>query len=150
MITISKSTRIAYDNDEELDLQYRQKPSIRSFSGNPLFRHKLINNNILDDELFHLVNHRASFKLNDFLKRGTSFTTKQLTFQKEMLAAHNGYRKKHCTPALILDDSISRSAQDFADKLIATNQFAHSNTKGLGENLWITWTSGKLSTVNGK
>jgi len=153
LIGISESARIAYandDDDDELDFQYRQQPSVRSFTGNALYTHELIDNNMLDDELYYPVNRRTSYNLYDFFKRGTAFTTAQIQFQKEMLAAHNAYRKSHCVPALVLDDQLSRQAQDYADKLIATDTFAHSHTSGVGENLWAISTTGKLGTITGE
>lgn len=83
-------------------------------------------------------------------KRASGFTNEQIQFQKELLQAHNTYRKRHCVPALQLDDGLSRSAQTYAETLARTNTFEHSGTKGVGENLWNQWSSQKLGTIKGK
>ena len=68
-------------------------------------------------------------------KRG--FTSAQSQFQQKLLAAQNTYRAAHCAPALTLDDSLSQSAQKFAETLASKNQLAHSGTPGVGENLYM-------------
>ncbi|CAF1331001.1 unnamed protein product [Rotaria sordida] len=65
-----------------------------------------------------------------------------------MLAAHNSYRARHCAQPLQLDDTLCRSAQDYAQKLASTNQFSHSGTKGVGENLYKAWSSTTIK-ING-
>lgn len=70
--------------------------------------------------------------------RGRSgFTAVQNTCQQETLKVHNTYRARHGVPPLILDDTICRKAQQYADYLAKTGQFRHSsNRDGLGENLY--------------
>ncbi|CAF1304086.1 unnamed protein product [Rotaria sordida] len=83
------------------------------------------------------------------LNKRADFTSAQRQFQNEMLAAHNSYRARHCAQPLQLDDTLSRPAQDYAQKLASTNQFSHSGTKGVGENLYMAWSSA-TSKINGK
>jgi len=102
---------------------------------------------IVDDEnaIFESVGQplarRQLFDLNKLLQRRetSGFTTAQRKFQKQMLDAHNRYRTRHCASSLRLDDSISQSAQNYAQHLANINQMVHSNTDGLGENLYWKW-----------
>ncbi|CAF1443647.1 unnamed protein product [Rotaria sordida] len=82
------------------------------------------------------------------LNKRADFTSAQRQFQNEMLAAHNSYRARHCAQPLQLDDILSRSAQDYAQKLASANQFSHSGTPGVGENLYMAWSSA-TSKING-
>ncbi|CAF1240514.1 unnamed protein product [Rotaria sordida] len=82
------------------------------------------------------------------LNKRADFTSAQRQFQNETLAAHNSYRARHCAQPLQLDDTLCRSAQDYAQKLASTNQFSHSGTKGLGENLYKAWSSTTIK-ING-
>ena len=70
-------------------------------------------------------------------------------YQREMLDAHNVYRKRHCAPALRLDDRLSRSAQNYAEKLARMNTMVHSGITGLGENLYVRRSSRKIDQMNG-
>lgn len=81
------------------------------------------------------------------VQKRQSFTANQRQFQKEMLDAHNKYRAKHCARALQLEDSLSQSAQNYAQRLADTNTFQHSNIRGVGENLYMAWGS---MTIDGK
>jgi uncharacterized protein YkwD len=58
-------------------------------------------------------------------------------FQKEVLKAHNGYRKLHCASALRLDRNLNKKAQKYAQHLADIDQRVHSHTKGVGENLYM-------------
>ncbi|CAF4252637.1 unnamed protein product, partial [Rotaria sordida] len=82
------------------------------------------------------------------LNKRADFTSAQRQFQSEMLAAHNSYRARHCAQPLQLDDTLSHSAQDYAQKLASTNQFSHSGTPGVGENLYKAWSSTTIK-ING-
>jgi uncharacterized protein YkwD len=55
---------------------------------------------------------------------------------KEMLAAHNAARAKVGVPALTWSDDLARSAQEWADKLIAERRFEHRSKSKYGENLF--------------
>ncbi|CAF1327202.1 unnamed protein product [Adineta steineri] len=72
------------------------------------------------------------------------------SFQQEALLQHNYYRQQlHCTGAMVLNASISTTAQNYAQYLAANNIFNHSQTPGLGENLWMESSSAALTSVNG-
>lgn len=94
--------------------------------------------------------HRVD--LNKLFQRwkASSFTQAQRQYQHSALEAHNRHRARHCVSPLQLDDSISRSAQNYAQHLANINQMVHSNTKGLGENLAKQWSSAPIQTINGK
>lgn len=55
---------------------------------------------------------------------------------KEMLAAHNAVRAKVGVPALTWSDKLAAVAQQWANTLIAKNQFAHHPDPQYGENLF--------------
>ncbi len=95
---------------------------------------------------------REFFNINKLLQqRQTSgFTTAQSQYQKYALEAHNRHRARHCVSPLQLDDSISRSAQNYAQYLANINQMVHSGTSGVGENLYMQWSSVVITTINGE
>ncbi|XP_062844359.1 GLI pathogenesis-related 2 [Trichomycterus rosablanca] len=66
--------------------------------------------------------------------------TADSSFETEFLQAHNAYRKQHGAPSLSLNASLSRSAQAWAEKLLASRTLKHSNS-GNGENLYYTYSS---------
>jgi uncharacterized protein YkwD len=55
---------------------------------------------------------------------------------QEMLAAHNAVRAKVSVPALSWSHELATVAQEWADELIAKNQFAHHPHPRYGENLF--------------
>ena len=61
-------------------------------------------------------------------------------FEAEALNQHNYYRRKHHVGPLTLNRDLSKIAQNYANKLAATNTFGHSTNKykgnNLGENLY--------------
>ena len=91
-----------------------------------------------------------SADLDEISSRQTKdFTNAQRTFQNEMLTAHNNYRSRHCARALHLDENLSRSAQNYAQKLARDNNMVHSGMKGIGENLYMMTSSTKMTTIPG-
>ena len=92
------------------------------------------------------------FDLNKLFQRrqASSFTAAQRQYQRNALEAHNRHRARHCASPLQLDDSISRSAQNYAQHLANINQMVHSGTKGLGENLAQQWSSAPIQNINGE
>ena len=79
-----------------------------------------------------------------------TFTAQQRKFQREMLQAHNAHRKRHCASPLRLDDRLSRSAQNYAQRLATIKTMVHSGTKGLGENLYFKSSSNQITEINGQ
>jgi glioma pathogenesis-related protein 2 len=63
------------------------------------------------------------------------------TLQSNALSQHNAYRSAHRTPALEFSQSLNNSAQKYADQLVAKGVFEHSNTPGIGENLFVLHTT---------
>ncbi|KAA8910929.1 CAP domain-containing protein [Sphaerosporella brunnea] len=81
--------------------------------------------------------HTAIFALLPlFLSPAT--TTSSSTFQTEMLFHHNLLRAEHGSGALIWDDSLEAAAASWAEKC----NFMHSQTLGMGENLFCGTNSG--------
>ena len=83
-------------------------------------------------------------------RQAKNFTAVQRKFQREMLNAHNSYRSRHCARSLRLDDNLSRSAQNYAQRLANMNTMVHSGIKGLGENLYTMTSSNKITTLTGE
>ncbi|UJR21893.1 hypothetical protein I4U23_024965 [Adineta vaga] len=85
-----------------------------------------------------------------FLSRQTrNFTTAQRKFQREVLNAHNIYRSRHCASSLRIDDRLSRSAQNYAQRLANMNTMVHSGMKGVGENLYMMSSSNEITQMSG-
>jgi pathogenesis-related protein 1 len=54
----------------------------------------------------------------------------------EMLAAHNRIRSRMNVPALVWSNRLAAYAQQWADSLIARNEFRHRSQRKYGENLF--------------
>ncbi|CAF1187536.1 unnamed protein product [Didymodactylos carnosus] len=67
------------------------------------------------------------------------------SFRQQALDAHNLYRRKHCVQQMTLDSYLNSVAQEYAEYLAQNNLFQHSNHQGMGENLYMTSTTGQLS-----
>ncbi|CAF1094640.1 unnamed protein product [Rotaria sordida] len=115
--------QVNHENDSELNTKVRHNDS-------------LVNELLQSIDMFRRDNGDFPRHLN----KREDFTSQQRQFQNEMLYAHNFYRSYYCAQPLTLDDELNRSAQRFAQKLADTNQFQHSGTPGVGENLY--WASG--------
>lgn len=63
------------------------------------------------------------------------------TFHSSTLSQHNTYRAVHHAPALAADNSLESSAQDWANQLASTGAFEHSDVSGVGENLYVSYTT---------
>ncbi|MFD3747948.1 CAP family protein [Nocardia sp. NPDC058633] len=72
------------------------------------------------------------------------------TISQEMLTAHNKYRARHSAPPLVLDATISTWAQEWADHLARTDQFAHRTQNKYGENLYMSWVSDPSRQLGGE
>ncbi len=133
LATFTHSRRLAHGNDGKFGLE-KQLVEARN-------AHKR-----------KLPHTRELFDLNHLMKQFSgSFTNDQRRVQQEMLEWHNYYRKRHCVGALRLDDSLSRSAQNYAEKLAnVIGSLVHSQTPGLGENLYWAYSSRGIGTVYGK
>ena len=75
------------------------------------------------------------------------------TYRQQALDKHNEYRSKHCVPSLQLDPQLNDIAQQYAEKLAATDTFAHSgntfNGQWMGENLYMYGSSNPVLTSTG-
>ncbi|CAF1385927.1 unnamed protein product [Adineta ricciae] len=75
------------------------------------------------------------------------------TFRQQALDKHNEYRSKHCVPALQLDDELNNIAQQYAEKLAATDTFEHSGAtfhgEWMGENIYTAWSSESVLNTPG-
>jgi len=58
------------------------------------------------------------------------------SLETEMLALHNRLRAEVGVPPLIWSDRLAARAQDWADTLIARNEFSHRPSSPFGENLF--------------
>ncbi|CAF1036049.1 unnamed protein product [Didymodactylos carnosus] len=67
------------------------------------------------------------------------------SFRQQALDAHNLYRRKYCVQQMTLDSYLNSVAQEYAQYLAQNNLFQHSNHQGMGENLYMTSTTGQLS-----
>ncbi len=66
----------------------------------------------------------------------------------EALKQHNSLRAHHCVSTLTLDDAISQKAQAYAEYLANSGRLYHSSDRnGLGENLYIEWSSIPVDNV---
>ena len=72
-------------------------------------------------------------------KRQAANSKDQAAFQQGALAAHNSRRKFHKAGALKLDDAITKSAQEYAEKLASGLATGHDPTTEYGENLYSYW-----------
>ncbi|XP_076139737.1 GLI pathogenesis-related 2 [Alosa pseudoharengus] len=74
---------------------------------------------------------------------GSDHNSSSLTgsaFEKETLEAHNTYRQRHGAAPLTLNKDLSRSAQKWAEYLLASKKMQHSQAD-YGENLYYAWSS---------
>ncbi len=60
----------------------------------------------------------------------------------------NAYRKKHNAKLINHSDVISKFSKSFSDELLKNNAFQHSNNKLYGENLYKSWSSSSLNSIN--
>jgi len=70
------------------------------------------------------------------------------SFRQQALNKHNEYRRKHCVPVMTLDSNLNSVAQQYAQYLAKNNLFQHSGKQGMGENLYMSSTTGQLN-MNG-
>ena len=58
-----------------------------------------------------------------------------------MLEEHNKYRERHNVGPVSLNDTLTESAQDWANYLLRENKFKHSENHDVGENLDFSFAS---------
>ncbi len=63
------------------------------------------------------------------------------TLHSSTVSQHNTYRAVHHAPDLTSDNSLKSSAQDWANQLASTGVFEHSGVSGVGENLYVSYTT---------
>ncbi len=63
-------------------------------------------------------------------------------FQQDCLKAHNTYRARHGVPAMQTSPAIVDWAQQWADHIASTGNFAHRSPNKYGENLHLAASSG--------
>jgi len=128
MTTIIQGRSLAYDSEDEGDFEYLPLSRARSISSNQFKARK-----VLDKELLNSMDLRDLFDFYEVLKHNTrSFTQ----FQEESLQAHNEYRACHGAEPLVLDDELTKSAQNYSDYLATSGKWQHSGQKGVGENIY--------------
>jgi glioma pathogenesis-related protein 2 len=66
----------------------------------------------------------------------------------ETLQHHNTLRAHHCVDAMVLNATLNRLAQNFAEWLAAHNRFEHSKSS-YGENLYWGSSSAGLTNIKG-
>ncbi|MEU3964672.1 CAP family protein [Streptomyces buecherae] len=62
-------------------------------------------------------------------------------FDQQLLDRTNAQRARHGVPPLVLDPEISRWAQEWAERMATTGDFAHRPNNKYGENLHYAWSS---------
>ncbi|MFD5001193.1 CAP family protein [Streptomyces buecherae] len=62
-------------------------------------------------------------------------------FDQQLLERTNAQRARHGVPPLVLDPAISRWAQEWAERMAASGDFAHRPNNKYGENLHYAWSS---------
>ena len=60
-------------------------------------------------------------------------------FRQAALEAHNENRAAHNAVNLLEFSNLDNGAQNYAEYLAANEIFEHSNSKGLGENLYMSY-----------
>ncbi|MEU7632075.1 CAP family protein [Nocardia sp. NPDC049220] len=63
-------------------------------------------------------------------------------FRKEMLDLHNTFRADHRAPALTLDQTLNKVAEEWAQHLAETHSFEHRPNPKYGENLYMMTSGG--------
>lgn len=71
-------------------------------------------------------------------------------FAKDMLKAHNEFRKKHNVPDLVLDPVLNGVAQSWASQLGKSDKFGHNPSTKYGENVYCMWSSDRNAHPNPK
>lgn len=71
------------------------------------------------------------------------------TISQDMLTAHNKYRARHGASPLMLDATVSAWAQEWANTIATSKNFAHRPNNKYGENLHMSWSSDPSRQLGG-
>ena len=145
LIVSNHGGRLVAVNDDEGSSKHERGRMFKT-------RKTIEDENSIQESVGQSLVRRHFFHSNGLFQRrqASGFTTAQRQYQQSALQAHNRYRARHCAPPLQLDDDISRSAHNYAEYLADIDQMVHSRTSGLGENLYMQWSSAGISTIDGE
>lgn len=109
-------------------------------SGSPLLKNLAIPVDYLTTNNFNLKGLiLLNFVDEDMANRISASDMK--SFRKDALATHNKYRDLHGVPSLKMNDKLNDTAQKWADYLVNSRSFTHSEAKDYGENLCSHYSS---------
>ncbi|XP_074112024.1 uncharacterized protein LOC141535790 isoform X3 [Cotesia typhae] len=80
----------------------------------------------------------------------SSKTLDQHAWQKEALAVHNEYRRRHHSPELILNDELSAAAKAWANKLLNSSKLIPQSSSPYGENIYSVQCSDPNNIVSAR
>ncbi|XP_044574347.1 uncharacterized protein LOC123258417 isoform X3 [Cotesia glomerata] len=80
----------------------------------------------------------------------SSKTLDQQAWQKEALAVHNEYRRRHRSPELILNDELSAAAKAWANKLLNSSKLIPQSSSPYGENIYSVQCSDPNNIVSAR
>ncbi|XP_077988363.1 Golgi-associated plant pathogenesis-related protein 1-like [Glandiceps talaboti] len=70
--------------------------------------------------------------------------------RQDVLKCHNKYRSKHSASSLKLNDSLNKTAQDWAEQMAKSDRFGHRPNGKYGENIYYAMNSRGLGTLTGQ
>ncbi len=70
-------------------------------------------------------------------REGDAPVMDKVTFETELLAAHNAERIKFGSPALVWNSKLAADAEKWASHLAKSDSFEHDEKTDQGENLWM-------------
>ncbi|KAL2100078.1 hypothetical protein ACEWY4_004472 [Coilia grayii] len=79
-------------------------------------------------------------KVDSLTSKLNSLSATDSSFEREFLEAHNSYRQLHGASPLTMSRDLCRTAQKWADHLLASKKMQHSQADH-GENLYYAWSS---------
>ncbi len=69
---------------------------------------------------------------------GSKLPDEPANFSEQVVSLHNGARQKYGFAPLVWNEKLSAEARLWAEELLETNRFEHSqNRRNVGENLWM-------------
>jgi uncharacterized protein YkwD len=78
---------------------------------------------------------RAALRISSFVVAAASVFAQFQSVSNEVLQAHNSIRRSLGVPSLTWSDALAARAQEWAESLLAKNQFRHQPKSPYGENL---------------